>query len=113
MRLKFDLNVGALYIRLSDQPVARTREIDDNTNVDVDVDGGVVGIEVISTSHPWPLADILATFPIPAGEATQLRSYFYLSAPEAARAVMRSPAMPAPPTMGFATPPASRALVAV
>jgi uncharacterized protein YuzE len=113
MRLKFDLNVGALYIRLTDQPVARTREIDDNTNVDVDAAGRVVGIEVISTSHLWPLAEILDTFAIPAEESAQLRAYFYLPAPAAASAVMPSPAMPAPPKMGLAAPPASRALVAV
>ncbi len=31
MQLKYDLNVGALYIKLSDQAVARTRDIDDNS----------------------------------------------------------------------------------
>lgn len=110
MRLKFDLNAGALYIRLSDQRVARTREIDDNTNVDVDAAGEVVGIEVISIIDPWPLAEILDSFPIPADEEAQLRSYFYLRPSAEAQDLMPSPAMPAPPTMGFATPPPSRPL---
>jgi uncharacterized protein YuzE len=76
MRLKYDLDVGALYIRLSDQKIARTREIDDNTNVDLDAAGDVVGIEVISIVHPWPLSEVLAGYPIPSAEAAQLRAYF-------------------------------------
>jgi uncharacterized protein YuzE len=76
MRLSYDLNVRALYISLSDQAVARTQEIDDNTNVDLDARGAVVGIEVISIDHPWPLADILARYDIPAGERAQFGAYF-------------------------------------
>lgn len=76
MKLEFDLNVGALYIRLSDAEVARTREAGDNAAVDLDTAGGVVGIEVISAAHPWPLTDIFASYAIPPGEAAQLRSYF-------------------------------------
>ncbi len=110
MRLKFDLDARALYIRLSDERVARTREIDDNTNVDVDASGGVVGIEVISIVHPWPLAEILERFPIPEDEEAQLRAYFYLRPSAAAQALMPSPAMTPPPSMGIATPPPSRAL---
>jgi uncharacterized protein YuzE len=76
MELKYDLNVGALYIRLTDHAVARTRDIDDNTVVDIDVDGGVVGIEVISIGHPWALDDVLRDYAIPAAAAAQMRAYF-------------------------------------
>ena len=76
MRLKYDLNVGALYINLSDQTVARTREIDDNTSVDLDSAGGVVGIEVISIAHPWALNAVLADYSIPPDDAALLRAYF-------------------------------------
>jgi uncharacterized protein YuzE len=76
MQLEYDLNVGALYIRLSDQSVARTRSVDDNTAVDLDDEGRVVGIEVISIAHPWPIADILDGYDIPAAEEAQLRVYF-------------------------------------
>lgn len=76
MELKYDLNVGALYIRLTDRAVARTRDIDDNTVVDIDVDGGVVGIEVISIGHPWALDDVLRDYAIPAAAAAQMRAYF-------------------------------------
>src|SRR5215468_3587207 len=81
MHLKYDLNVGALYIRLSDQAVARTRDIDDNTSVALDDAGNVVGIEVVSIAHPWPLNDILRDYSIPAAEVAQLRAYFCPATP--------------------------------
>jgi uncharacterized protein YuzE len=76
MRLKYDLNIGALYVRLADRPTARTREIDDNTFIDLDEDGDVVGIEIISIAHPWALDDILREYSIPPDEVAQLRAYF-------------------------------------
>jgi uncharacterized protein YuzE len=76
MRLKYDLNVGALYIRLSDLPVSRTREVDDNTFVDLDENSGVIGIEVISVKHPWALNEVLRDYSIPSDEVAQLRAYF-------------------------------------
>ena len=76
MQLEYDLNVGALYISLSDQPVAATEEAGDNANIDLGHDGRVVGIEVISAEHRWPLADILATYQIDPADAAQLRAYF-------------------------------------
>lgn len=76
MQLKYDMAVGALYIRLSREPIARTREFDDNTNVDLDQAGGIVGIEVISVAHAWALEDILRTYSIPEAEVAQLRAYF-------------------------------------
>src|SRR5260221_6451154 len=76
MRLEFDLDVGALYIALADAPVASTREAGENAAVDLDADGRVVGIEVISAAHPWPLRQILRDYPITDMDAAQLRAYF-------------------------------------
>jgi uncharacterized protein YuzE len=78
MRLTYDLNVGALYIKLSDHAVARTRDLDDNTSVDLDDAGGLVGIEVISYAHPWAFREILDGFRIPPAEEAQLRATFPL-----------------------------------
>jgi uncharacterized protein YuzE len=78
MQLEYDLNVGALYIRLSDGEIARTREAGDNAAVDLDATGNVVGIEVISIAHPWPLADILRDYQVPDQEQDQIRTYFRL-----------------------------------
>lgn len=83
MRLEYDLNVGALYISLSDRDVARTTTVDDNTCVDLGADGAVVGIEVIAIDYPWPVGDILRDYPIPADEAAQLRAYFQPMIPDA------------------------------
>jgi uncharacterized protein YuzE len=81
MRLDFDLNVGALYISLSDHDVARTRVVDDNTMVDLDAGGVAVGIEVIATAYPWPVEDVLRDFRMPPGQVEQVRSYFRPSIP--------------------------------
>jgi uncharacterized protein YuzE len=103
MQLEFDLDAGALYIRLMDAEIVRTREAGDNAAVDLDATGGVVGIEVISAAHPWPVADILATYPIPDGEAAQIRNYF------ARRGLM--PMDQEPAKIGVASPPPARLLV--
>lgn len=87
MKLEYDLNAGALYIRLSDAEIARTAEAGDNAAVDLDASGGVVGIEVIAVGYSWPLTDILDTYGIPPREAAELRAYF---------CVNESPAQPSP-----------------
>ncbi len=104
MKLEFDLNVGALYIRLSDAEIARTREAGDNAAVDLDAAGGVVGIEVISAGHPWPLDDILASYDIPADEVAEIRTYF--------RHEGVLPVQQEPPKVSIASPAPAKLLVA-
>lgn len=108
MQLEYDLNVGALYIRLSDAEVAQTREAGDNAAVDLDAAGAVVGIEVISAAHLWPLGDILATYAIPASEAAQLTSYFFPT-----EGLGFSPVRQAAAKISIASPAPTRALAAV
>jgi uncharacterized protein YuzE len=76
MRLEYDLDVGALYVSFSDRDAARTRSVGDNVNVDLDEDGNVAGIEIISFAHPWPLDEVLRDYHLPASEEAQLRAYF-------------------------------------
>jgi uncharacterized protein YuzE len=106
MQLSYDMNARALYISLSNEAVARTAEVDDNTNVDVDQAGRVVGIEVISIDHAWPVERILASkkYEISPDERQQLVSYFM-----ATSASVSTP--PADPTIGIA-PPAPAAMLA-
>ena len=47
-----------------------------NLIFDLDSDGDVIGIEVVSIRHPWALGDILRDYRIPSDEAAQLRAYF-------------------------------------
>jgi uncharacterized protein YuzE len=96
MRLKYDLNVGALYIGLSDRAVARTRAVDDNTCIDLDENGAVVGIEVIAIGHPWPLEDVLRDYSIAAAAAAQLRAYFRPSPPVTVRGSLPDTTQEAP-----------------
>ena len=104
MRLEFDLNVGALYIRLSDAEIVGTQEAGDNAAIDLDAAGGVVGIEVISAAHPWPLADILASYDIPAAEEAMIRAYF--------RPQGMSPVQQGSPKISIASPAPAMVLVA-
>lgn len=95
MQLEYDLSDGALYIRLSDHEIASSRDVDDNTNVDLDDRGFVTGIEVIDTGLPWPVAEIIRDFELPDGEMEQIRSYFGFAGP----------------TISVASPPPAAALV--
>ena len=76
MILEYDLNVRALYIRLSDCGTYRTAAVDDNTMADLDADGRVTGIEVVSFDHPWALGVILRDYLISDRDAAALRAYF-------------------------------------
>ena len=76
MRLTYDLDAGALYIGLSEQDVARTRQVDDNTLVDLDAEGHPAGIEITSIDHPWAVDEVLRGFDIPEQDAAQIRAYF-------------------------------------
>ncbi len=79
MLLSYDLDAGALYIKLSDEAVARTKQIDDSTLVDLDDAGNVRGIEVTSLIGSLPLDAILHAYEVPAAEEAQLRAYFQRS----------------------------------
>jgi uncharacterized protein YuzE len=76
IRQSYDLDANALYITVTDLPIARTTQIDPGTLVDLDADGGVVGIEVISPERSWPLGEILARFGVGSEDAGQLEAYF-------------------------------------
>lgn len=74
MRQAFDASVDALYLTLADGEVARTVEIDDGTNVDLNTDGNVLGVEVLNPGRLWPLAVILREYRISDEDAAQLIS---------------------------------------
>ena len=76
MALEYDLDAGVLYIRLADGKVARTRELDDNTFIDVDDAGNVLGVEVIAIRYPWALAEVLQMDGITASAKAQMLAYF-------------------------------------
>jgi uncharacterized protein YuzE len=76
IRQSYDLDADALYIKLTNRKVARTAEIDEGTLVNLDLDGGIVGIEVLQPARAWPLEEILARFSVSEDDSEQLRAYF-------------------------------------
>ena len=50
MKLEFDPTADAAYFEISSAPVERTEEIEPGINTDYDVEGRLVGIEVLSVS---------------------------------------------------------------
>ena len=51
MEITYDKDADALYIKLRDGEFARNRKLDDNTILDIDKDGNVLGIELLWVSE--------------------------------------------------------------
>lgn len=62
VRVEIDPAADAAYIRLSDNPVARTTEVSEPVFVDRDDMGVVIGIEVLGLDTPLPLDKIEKEF---------------------------------------------------
>jgi uncharacterized protein YuzE len=58
MKIEYDKEVDALYIRIQEKDVARTQEITDGVNLDFDGDGRLIGLEVLSASKRYSSSDI-------------------------------------------------------
>ena len=58
MKIEYDKEIDALYIRLQEKYVARTVEITEGINIDFDHNGRLVGIEVLDATERYELSDI-------------------------------------------------------
>jgi len=58
MRIEYDKRVDALYVRLQETYVARTVEIEEGLNLDLDENGKLIGLEVLDATERYSLADI-------------------------------------------------------
>lgn len=58
MKIEYDKQVDALYIRIQEKDVARTQEVSDGVNLDFDEQGRLIGLEVLSASTRYAAADI-------------------------------------------------------
>ena len=58
MKIEYDKEVDALYIRLQNKYVARTLEIEEGLNLDLDEEGKLIGLEVLDATERYALADI-------------------------------------------------------
>lgn len=58
MKLEYDKEVDALYIRIEEAYVARTEEIEEGTNLDFDEHGKLIGIEIINAVERYKSSDL-------------------------------------------------------
>ena len=58
MKIEYDGEVDALYVRLQEKYVARTVEIEEGLNLDLDGSGKLIGLEILDATERYSLADI-------------------------------------------------------
>ena len=58
MKVEYDADADAVYIRLKDREIASTREIEDNIIADIDARGKLLGIELLFVSDYLSADDI-------------------------------------------------------
>jgi len=58
MRIKVDLESDALYFRISEDAIEESEEINDGLIVDYDVNGKVIGIEILNVKNKFKLEDL-------------------------------------------------------
>ena len=66
MRLTYDSEADALYFSITSREVHQTKHVDENTLVDLDKEGNVIGVEVLFVKERMP--EFIAK--IEAGELT-------------------------------------------
>jgi uncharacterized protein YuzE len=64
--LSVDTNVGAAYIKLSDEQIVETVEVTPSVQVDIDATGTVVGVELLTLAADLPIEVLNRTFHLPA-----------------------------------------------
>jgi uncharacterized protein YuzE len=58
MRIEYDTEIDALYIRIQEKYVDRTVEIEEGLNLDFDKKGRLIGLEVLDATERYSLADV-------------------------------------------------------
>ena len=58
MKIEYNSEIDALYIRLQEKYVDRTVEIEEGLNIDLDNSGKMIGLEVLGAADRYSLADI-------------------------------------------------------
>lgn len=47
MKIEYDKEIDAVYIRIQEKKVAHTKEIEEGINLDIDNEGKIIGLEII------------------------------------------------------------------
>ncbi len=58
MKLEYDREVDALYIRIQEKEVTRTEEIEDGLNLDFDDQDRLIGIEILNATEKYRPQDL-------------------------------------------------------
>ena len=58
MKIEYDNEADALYIRIQDKQVYQTKEIEEGVNVDLDAQGAVIGLEIIGALERYDRKDL-------------------------------------------------------
>lgn len=58
MRIEYDKEVDALYIRIQEKKVSKTREIEEGINLDLDEEGKIIGLEIIGAATRYKPEDV-------------------------------------------------------
>ena len=59
MKIEYDQEVDALYIRIQEKAVAYTKELEEGINLAMDADGKIIGLEIIGAVERYDQKDIL------------------------------------------------------
>lgn len=59
MKIEYDKEVDALYIRIQEKTVMRTKEIEEGINIDMDDEDKIIGLEIIGATARYSQKDIL------------------------------------------------------
>ena len=58
MKIEYDKEVDALYIRIQEKEVFRTKELEEGINLDIDEEGKLIGLEIIGATERYNQKDI-------------------------------------------------------
>jgi uncharacterized protein YuzE len=58
MKIEYDKEVDALYIRIQEKEISQTKEIAEGINLDIDKEGKLIGLEIIGATERYNLKDI-------------------------------------------------------
>ena len=58
MKIEYDCEVDALYIRIQEKKVSHTRELEEGINIDFDDENKIIGLEIIGATERYSQKDI-------------------------------------------------------
>ena len=58
MEISLDLKADALYIKFQEGKFARNKKIDDDTLIDLDAKGRLLGIEILNVTKKVPVKEL-------------------------------------------------------